>query len=731
MDPRLVNRGLKPTGRVMLLTILGVFFGLFLITGISFAQIAHTGMSHGYNLHERALNYQLGRRTVPARRGNILDRDGNVLARQSPAYTMYANFFPDWGSVIDGDNLEEIAYLLSTVIHMSEEDVLANLQRNYNDENIRQSRFGHAGQRLSFLQRRQIEAFNISGIRFIDELVRFHPEGVFASHTIGYTRFGYEPHNYGDLIGAMGLEYYFNDYLTGTDGHYQIQHDRRGIAQPGTERIYIDQPRHGYDISLTISSTIQVFLETAMDAVVEDVNPDNITAIVMNARTGEILAAASRPTFNPNYRNPLSYANDIMYQFEPGSTFKIFTYAAAMNDGVYYGNQTFFPGQRALNAFPLADIIVNDHPLIDRREMTFDEGFWVSTNTSAIDLARNNLGRYRFIDYLHAFGFGRPTGLPLPGEHAGFLPNPATNSTDSYMTAYGQAVSVTPIQLLQATTAIINDGQMIRPQIIAEIFDPNTNQVVQSFEREVVGQPITAATANQMRELMIGVVENQEIGTGRIHYLLDVPSGGKTGTAEVVNPLTGQYFHWTQNVHIYSYIGFAPADNPEIIMFISMKNPTTYTPNRHTYTGQIYRFVMNNTLSYLGFVETLTPDLQLALPEFQREIVPNLLNMTVDEAIAITSDLGFSTFIIGDNTAVFDQMPPADTVALLGDKIFIQTGTIAELPDFTGWTRTQISQFEQLLGLDIRVTGTGVGASQTMRAGRRVRAGDSLTVTLQ
>jgi len=726
MNPN-INHGLKPTGRMMLLVILAVFFGLFVVTAFSFGIIAHTGMAHGHNLHERALNVQLSTRSIAARRGNILDRDGNILASQHPAYTIYANFVPGWGSVIDVDNLEETAYLLSTVINANEEDIYANLVYNVAIESM-QSLFGHAGQRLSFLQRRQLEELAIPGIGWTTDLVRFHPQGVFASHTIGYTRFGYREYNYGHLIGAMGIEYYFNDYLTGTDGSYQIQQDRIGIMQPGTDRTYIDVPRHGYDISLTISSTIQVFLESAMDAVVEDVNPDNITAIVMNARTGEILAAASRPSFNPNYRNPLNHTNDIMYQFEPGSTFKIFTYAAAINDGVYNGNETFFPGQRYLHAYPQANIRVSDHQLINIREMTFDEGFWISTNTSAIDLVRDNIGRHRFIEYLEAFGFDRPTGLPLPGEHRGILPNPVTNSTDSYMSSFGQGVSVTPMQLLQATSAIINDGQMIRPQIIAEIFDPNTNQVVHSFEREVVGQPITATTARQMRELMVGVVHTEE-GTGRINYLLEVPSGGKTGTAEVFNPLTGLYHY---NIHIYNYIGFAPADNPEIIMFVAVKNPQTlHHNNGHPYAGQIYRFVMNNTLSYLGLVDPLLPDTHIELPEFQRETVPNILNLTVDEAILLIEDLGFIPFVIGDNLSVFDQMPPAGTITLLGEKIFIQTGTTAELPDFTGWTRTQISQFAQLLGLNIQVTGTGTGVQQSMRAGRRVRAGDSLTVTLE
>ena len=726
MNSPKVNQGLKPSGRYMLVVILAVFFVFFVVTAVSFAQIAHTGMVDGHNLHERALNTQLRMRSVPARRGDILDRDGRLLSSQHPAYTIFANFVPDWGPAVDVDNLEETAYLLAQVINMSEEDILANLEFNVAIGSL-QSWFGHAGQRLTFSQRLLIEELGIVGIGFVDELVRFHHQGTFASHTIGYTKFGDEEHNYGQLIGAMGLEDYFNDYLTGTDGLYQIQQDWSGIAQPGTERLYITPPRNGYDIMLTISTSIQVFLETAIASLVETNAPESVTAIVMHARTGEILAAASYPTFNPNHRNPLGYANTIMYRFEPGSTFKIFTYAAAINEGNYRGDETYYSGYRVLHAYPADDIIVRDHWLIPPRLRTFDEGFFVSTNTSTIDLVRNQLGLWRFVEYLEAFGFGVPTGLPLPGEHAGGLPNPSLSTVDVYMSSFGQYVTVTPIQLLQATTAILNDGEMVRPQLIRQIFDPNTNQVVQLFEREVIGNPITAETARQMRALMAGVIEHEE-GTGRVHYLLEVPSGGKTGTAEVFNPITGLYHY---NVHIYNYIGFAPLDDPEIIMFVAVENPVTTGLSGHPYAGQIYRFVMNNTLRYLGLLDLQTPDEDIDVPEFQLATVPNTLNLLVEDAIAAIEATGLTPFLIGDGTTVFNQLPLTNTTVQLGDKVFVQTGTTAELPDFTGWTRTQINQFGQLLDLDIRVNGVGVAVHQSLRAGRRVQAGDVIIVNLE
>lgn len=720
MQTRNVNRGLRTSGRVMMLLMLAFFFVLFLITGSSFARIANTGMIHDRDLI--AMNEERLRavRSVESRRGMLQDRYGMVLANQHPAYTMFANFYPGWGSVIE--DVDYTARQLSTVINMSFEEIRDNLNWNIAQGN-RQSRFGHAGHRLSFLEERAIRELDLPGIDFQVELVRFHPPGVFASHTIGYTKFGED----GQLIGAMGIEYYFNDYLTGSDGMFEFQRDSWGFAHPGSERTYIEQPFDGYDIKLTLRSPIQVFLETAMDNLIEEAEPESIVAVVMNARTGEIYASGSRPSFDPNVRNPASYQNPLMYPFEPGSTFKIITYAAAINEGNYNGSRTFNSGQRLLDAYPADDIMIRDHPLIAARQRTFDEGFLVSTNTSTIDILREFITLHQFVDYQRAFGFGAPTGISLFGEHSGTLPNPDFSTIDVYMSSFGQAVTTTPIQILQATTAILNEGQMIKPQLIYEIYNPNDNTIVQSFEPEIVGTPIRASTAEQMRELMVGVVHS-DVGTGREHYLLEIPSGGKTGTAEIPNPNAPGYL---LDAHIYSYVGFAPAENPEIIMFVAVENPQTNQISGHPYAGALYRFVMNNTLSYLGFIRDEEDDAQFDLPEFQRVTVPNVLNFTADDAQDAVVAAGLTPFVIGNGATVFNQSPHGETLLIVDDKVFVQTEIAAALPSFRGWTRTQINQYARLMGLEIEIVGQGVGRRQTIRAGRLVEAGATLTVTLE
>ena len=730
MNRKNLNCGLKPAGRIMMLLVLAIFLILFVITGISFAMIAHTGTARDQDLLIHALNNQLVEENLPSRRGSIRDRRGQDIAIQHPSHTLFANFNPDWGSVVE--DVEDTAQRLADIIYMESHEIVWILTQVGIGVYRWQVEFGDAGRRLSFSYKNAIEELELAGIYFRPDLTRFYPNGEFASHTIGYTMFG-EPvaGRSDDIIGVMGIEGYLNDKLTGQSGSVQFQQDFFGFRQPGQEPNYIIEPLNGYDIRLTIDSTIQVFLETEMSRVVEQANPDKIVAIVVDATTGEILAAGSRPTFNPNYRDPECFQNKITYQFEPGSTLKIFTYAAAINEGNYDGEQTFWTGMRELPD----NTLVRDHPLIHRGEMTFDAGFFVSANTATIDLLRHSVAPETFLDYLRSFGFGEITGLPLHGEHSGIFPNFYSSVVDTFMSAFGQGIAVTPIQQVQAMTAFLNDGEMVRPQLIAEIYDPNTNTIIEQFERDVVGSPITAETAEQMRELLIGVVES-DVGTGRINYVLDVPSGGKTGTAEIPDR-TSEVSGYLDGVHIYSYIGFAPADDPEIIMFVAVENPTIeqdFTIGHvtgHRYAGQIYRQVMRKTLSYLGVTQEQVLAEGAILPQFERTKTPNVVNNSSGEAVAMVEELGLIPVVIGDNINVFSQLPTAEVSIIIGDKVFIQTDVEDKIPNFTGWTRMQIIQYAMLLDLDLHINGQGGHViRQTIRAGNTVRQGDSLTVTL-
>lgn len=715
------NRGLRNTGRTMLALITFVFFFFFITVAVSFALISGTGMVREQNLFELALDTYLTTRIVTARRGTIADRNGNVIAAQHPSYTVYANYNPYWGSVVE--DIEGTAKQLAKVLDIEADEIARNLSWNASQKDVMQSWFGSAGQRLSFAKKNEIELMELPGIYFEDTLTRFYPNAVFASHTIGYTMFGED----GELIGAMGLESYFDNILTGKDGSYQLLIDRYGMPQPNSERMYINEPSDGHDIKLTIDSTIQMFLETAFDDVFNDKesNVDNMVAVVMDVRTGEILGAASRPTFDPNIRELEAHMNAIMSPFEPGSTIKIFTYAAAINEGAYYGNQIFSSGTRSLEG----GITIQDFNTL-WGDITFDEGFLRSSNTAVVDILSNWLPPERWVDYLEAFGFNERVDLPLPvGEPEGVIPNINDVPIDLIMTGFGQGkIMVTPIQQLQALTAILNEGEMIRPQLISEIFDPNTGEVTQSFQREVIGQPITAETARQVKDLMVDVVGNP-VGTANDLYDLDVPSGGKTGTAQLADRETGGYH---THLHMYSYIGFAPADDPEVMMFIAAQRPTMESEQTgHAYASTVYQFVMNNTLQYLGLGPAV-PYSELQSSQYEQTDVPNIINLTVEEASQVMETAGLTPVVIGNAQRVFNQSPSPDATIIVGDKVFIQTDIEDQLPNFKGWTRAQIMTYAKLLDLDVEFKGEqGFATSQTLRAGRTVQAGDKITITLE
>jgi len=706
------NQGINPTGRTTLLIITLIFSLLFVATAGSFMAIAINGTSRGVNLYELALSHFLGTERVQGRRGAILDRNGNPIATQMPSYTLYANLNPDFGH----SYVEDINYTaeqLSEVIDLDADQIRDILSQEGRSE----VQFGYAGQRLLFSEREEILALNLPGLGFREEPIRFYPNGTFASHTIGYA----VPTPDG-VIGRMGVELDFNQELSGRDGEFHFLRDSQGFIQPNQERMYIQEPLHGNDITLTIDSAIQIFLESAINDVLDDVEFNNMVAIVMDARTGAILAASSRPTFDPNTLSDLEYwQNPLMTSFEPGSTFKTFAYAAAIEEGSYVGSQTFTSGRREVYDAVIYDFDANP---VTR---TFDQGFFISSNSATIDILRNWVDHTTWMNYLEAFGFGAPTGFQLSGEGAGLLPS--TNSpVNLYTSSFGQGLSITPLQLMQATSAITNDGAMVRPHIIAEIYNPHTEEIVYEAEPVITGNPISSATASQMRELMAGVVEDQDIGTGRRNYVLeDVRSGGKTGTAQV--PGDGGY---VPGLYVFNYIGFAPLEDPEIMMFIAIEMPGGRYQSGHPYAGEIYRFVMNNTMRYLGLSSTSQVEANTTLPQFDRIQVSDLTNLSTSDALAELEATGLTPVVIGSGDRVFRQSPLPGAYILADGRIFIQTEMRDRLPDFTGWNRSEVTQYEFLMEINIEFRGDGgIVTDQSVAPNRRVQPGDTVIITLE
>ncbi len=694
---------LNNLGRWTLVTTVAFFGIAFLYVAFCFVKIAVTGETRGEDLYEFALEKYLVEEVVRGKRGTIYDRDGNALAEQLTSYTLYAIL--DTNNKDYVEDIEGTAEKLSTVIDLSKEEIVSILSKD-----AYQVEFGTAGRQLTYLEKEKIEKLGLSGIGFTQNTKRFYPHGVFASHTIGYTKMNDETSS---LQGEMGLELYLDDYLAGKDGVIQYVKDRLGYLQPNKKEYVIEQSSDGNDVYLTLNSKIQTFLEEAMDNVWEQANPESLVAVVANPKTGEIVAMGSRSSFDPNIRDIENYNNPVISEaFEPGSTMKIYTYAATINEGKYSGSQFYESGTRLVNGVRMGDYNKSWGTI------TYDEGFYRSSNTAIIDMLTNWISPDKFIEYLEAFGFGSTVGLPLPAESSGTLPN-NTDLTQQITSGFGQGILTTPIQHIQAITAILNEGQIIKPQLISKVYNPNTEEDIYTFEPELGATPISSVTAEQVKQLMIGVVE-KETGSGRIAYSLNgFTSGGKTGTAQIAD--SNGYL---ANEYVYSYIGFAPAEDPQLVMYVAMNRPET---GGHDQLGQLYRFVMQNSLAYLGAEKTPITDIA---DVYQNTEVPQVINESVDEATLKIQEQGLEAVVIGDGTQIFAQSPSATSSVTVGSKVFIQTSNTYALPNLIGWTKDEVVQFAQLTGLQVDYVGEGYVLEQSIEAGQLLTNPIGITITL-
>lgn len=680
------------------------FLAFFLFIGYHFVAMAVTGEKKGQDLYQYALNVYLVEEQVQGKRGTIYDRDGVALAEQLTSYTLYANLYDGYGEVVE--DIKDTAQKLSTVI-----DLTANEIEEILSKDRKQVEFGNAGRQLTYLEKEKIQQLELKGIKFIENIKRFYPHAVFASHTLGYTKWDESQRI---LQGEMGIELYFDKYLQGSNGRIQYLKDKKGYVQPNKEEFVLEEASDGLDMYLTIDSTIQTLLEEAMDTVWEDANPKSLVAIVANPRTGEIMAMGSRSSFDPNIRDIENYNNPIVSDpFEPGSTMKIYTYSAVINEGKYNGSQYFQSGSRLVNGATIRDYNQSWGTI------TYNQGFYRSSNTAIIDMLTNSITPDENIEYLKKFGFGSPVGLPLPSENSGTLPTD-WDVTQKMTAGFGQGILTTPIQHIQAITAILNDGNLIKPQLIKKVYDPNKEEMVYEVETEVIGNPITAQTAQHVKDLMIGVISAED-GSGKNAYSLSsYSSGGKTGTAQIAEGGKG----YLANEYLYSYIGFAPADDPELVMYVAIDRPTK---GGHDQLGTIYRYVMQNGLTYLGAENVPTTDIA---DMYQKVEVGQYVNESVEDSVNKINELGLQVVEIGTGSQVFAQSPQAGYEVLAGSKVFIQSGEVYSLPDFTGWTKDELVQFATLTSLDITYHGEGFVTDQSISPGAEMKSKAALSVTL-
>lgn len=712
------NRSMNRIIALLMLFFLVFFVG---ITG-RFLFIQVSGEVDNVSLASWAEDMRETKVILKAERGKIYDQDGKLLVYNRPTFRLYAILDPEISKNRDEPlhvtDIEATAENIAPLIDMDQEEMI-RIMRQGQAEGRFQVEFGKKGRNLSQQTVEEIKALELPGINFMEDSFRYYANGNFASHIIGFTRPNEETN---ELQGVIGIEQQYNKALSGEDGFIQYHRDKYNKKLLQSEDVY-KKPKNGNDLYLTINQKIQVLLEDVLNEVEEKYEPERMSVIVMNPKTGEILALSNRPSFNPNEILDVEnwYNDAISTPIEPGSTAKIFTWAAAIDAGKYNGNELYQSGRYKVN--PKIEAI-NDHNQGQGWGLiTFDEGFIRSSNVAASKLMWEKLGSDLFYEYLQRFDFDKPTGIDLPNEQAGQI---LYNwPSEKLRTAFGQGSTVTPMQQLKAATALVNDGKMMQPFVVKKIVDPDTGKVIEEYKPKVVGEPIKKETAAKVIELMDQVV-NSKHGTGKNFRLKDYSVVGKTGTAQIPDP-NGKGYLTGRNNYIFSFLGMAPKEDPQLLIHVAVKQPKLKaTEVGSDPVSYIFKNVMENGLRYLN----IEPDIDEPVSEVTTVTFPNIVDQPREQAIKQLNELGIEPIVIGEGKRIVKANYQAGETLLASQKVMLVTEQ-PQMPNIKGWSMRDVFRLAELLDLDVKHKGSGFVTKQSIKAGKAIKPNDSLEVTFK
>lgn len=612
-------------------------FIIFVFTAIAFValviRLGYVQLWMGPELSERAED--LWRRDIPfsANRGEILDRNGTQLAYNISAPTVMA--IP--AQVTDP---RTTATQLANVLNVSEEKVYEAITKRTSIVTLQAG-----GRKISMEKSREILELDLPGIVIAEDNHRYYPYGRLASHILGFTGI--------DNQGLTGIELTYDEYLKGMRGSVSFLSDASGREIPNTSADYVP-PKDGLHLQLTIDKNIQTIMERELDQAMVRYQANNIIGIAMDPNSGEILAMASKPDYDPD--NFAEYPSEIYNRnlpiwmtYEPGSTFKIITLAAALEEGKVDLHEDHFhdPGFIEVAGARLRCWKKGGHG-----SQSFLEVVENSCNPGFVVLGQR-VGKESLFDYITNFGFGQKTGIDLGGEENGILFKlDQVGPVELATTSFGQGVSVTPIQQVAAVSAAINGGNLFKPHIAKAWIHPETGETIQTIEPELVRNVISEETSQQIREALESVVAQ---GTGRNAFVDGFRVGGKTGTAQKV--INGQY---SKTEHIVSFVGFAPADDPQLIIYVAVDNPKGLQFGG-LIAAPIVKNIMEDALRYM--------DIKPRQDQIEREFVygdtpikevPDLIGMTISD-IYESMNSHFQLVTSGSGHVVVNQAPRAGT----------------------------------------------------------------------
>ena len=532
------NKNINKRIKIMLL-----FFGFVLLMVI--LKVFYVQIFDYKKLSSLASDLWSRNLPIEASRGRILDRNGIVLADNVTTTSLV--LVPN-----QIKNKKEVCEKLAEILNVSYDEMKKHVFKNTSIERVHP-----IGRRLSYEVADKIDALKFDGVYLLKEAKRYYPYKTLLAHVLGYVGI--------DNQGLSGLELQYDKYLTGEAGAIKYFSDAKGNKLTLSD-IYV-KPQDGMDLQLTIDINIQKSIERELDNVVNMMNPDMALAVVMNPKTGEVLGMSSRPTFDPNnYKN---YSNEtlsrnlpIWASYEPGSTQKIITTAASIEEKVIdiYNEHFYDSGGVTVDGARIRCWKAGGHG-----DQTFLQVLQNSCNPGFVQMGER-LGKERLFSYLDMFGFGNKTGIDLNGEGKGIIfPLSRVGNVELATTAFGQGISVTPIQQITAISAVLNGGNLLRPYVLANVLEPETGNVMYQNKTKVVRKTISEETSKTMRYALETVVA---LGGGKAAYIDGYRIGGKTGTAQKVKD--GRYL---VNNYIMSFVGIVPSNDPEAVLYIAIDNP--------------------------------------------------------------------------------------------------------------------------------------------------------------
>ena len=642
---------------------------------------------------------------LPAERGSIYSGDNELLAKNINSYNVIAFLDPKRTEnskkprhVLD---VNDAAIKLSPILNMSVEN-LTNLmsQKKYQVE------LGPGGRGISEVTKKQIEKLNIPGIGFTSSTRRYYQMGSLAPYIIGYA----SSDDDGTISGKMGIESFYDKDLEGEDGYTIYQKDLYGYTMPNTTSVTVPA-KPGKDVYLTIDSKIQMFLENGIKEISNENEMAWLTFTVMNAKTGAIVASASNPTFNLNERVITNYLNPLTsYVYEPGSTMKIFSFLAAMENNMYNGNEKYESG-----TIKVEDAIIQDFNGVGWGSITYDEGFAYSSNVAATKLSLK-IGRDKLHDFYDSLGFGKKTNITLPGEvkgSANFI-----YRTELATASFGQGITTTPIQNLQALSILTNDGVELQPYVVEKIVDSKTGKVEFQHERTELGQKISKENAAKMRKLMYDVVYSGK--TDAKFYKSDtVTLIGKTGTAQITGS-NGEYLKGRTD-YVRSFAGIFPYDDPDYIIYVSVKQ----------FNG-VYRdlaAMVTKVVEEIAKYKNIT-DNTTKIDNSKKIKMENYLSENTTNSVEKIQSKGLNVLTIGNGKYIINQYPLKNQILLPGDRVFLITNGEITMPSINGYSSNEAITICKLLNLNYHINGVGTVISSSIPEGTVIIPGMSIEINL-